>query len=291
MDDQPTGRGVYVVRRILAVLVLLLLLALLVPQAYQALLDARDETGSGVKETADVSGSKSDGSYEKGALNRATGSVAEDVAKQDDDLGNPSHNGETGLSAAGTSRSVETSEGEEYGGRESIESGADLTGVANVFEEVAVGEGGQTVANPVVDAVGQQPFQPMLPAEPTVTVDLLSSVEPISLDAIFPQDQTYYDYPIYYEDPYAAYYDDPAYYDYAAYYGDPAYYDYAAFYDNPAYYDYAPYYEEQVFIGSGTLDIYYDAAVVSASAQEDGGTGAYAAAGGGAGAYAAVSTG
>jgi hypothetical protein len=70
MDDQPTGRGVYVVRRILAVLVLLLLLALLVPQAYQALLDARDETGSGVKETADVSGSKSDGSYEKGALNK-----------------------------------------------------------------------------------------------------------------------------------------------------------------------------------------------------------------------------
>src|SRR3712207_6209719 len=129
MDDQPTGRGVYVVRRILAVLVLLLLLALLVPQAYQALLGLRDETGSGVKETADVSGPGNDGSYEEGALNGVTGSFAEDVAKQDDDLGNSSRDGETGLSALGSSRSVETGEGEEYGGEESFESNAELIGV------------------------------------------------------------------------------------------------------------------------------------------------------------------
>ena len=228
-----------------------------------------------------MGGSGNDGSHEEGALNGVAGGAADEAAKQDDDSDNSSNSGETGLSdvAKTTSRGLETGEGEEYGGEESIEPDANLIGVADVLEEVAVGEVGQTLANPVVDALGQQSFQPALPVEPTIPVDLLVSVEPITEDTTLPENRTYYDYPIYYEDPYAAFYDDPAYYDYATYY------------DDPAYYDYAPYYEEQVFVGSDTLDTYYGAAAVTASAQEDGGTGAYAAAGGEAGAYAAVSMG
>jgi hypothetical protein len=280
MDDQPTGRGVYVVRRILAVLVLLLLLALLVPQAYQALLGPREETGSGLQESPEMGGSGNDGNYEEGASNGVAGSVADEVAKQDDDPGNSSHNGETGLSdsVVGTSRGLETSE-DVYRGEESVETDAVLIGMVDVFEELAVGEVDQTVPTPVVDAYGQQASQPISSAEPMATVDLLASTEPTIVEgAIFPSYPTYYDYPIYYEDPYLVYHEYPTYYDYAAYYEDPAYYDYAA------------YYEEQVFVEADTLDTYYDTAVVTAaSAQADGGATAYAAAGGGA--YAAISMG
>lgn len=264
----------------MAVLVLLLLLALLVPQAYQALLGPREETGSGLQESLDMGGSGNDGNYEEGASNGVAGSVADEVAKQDDDPGNSSHNGETGLSdsVVGTSRGLETSE-DVYRGEESVETDAVLIGMVDVFGELAVGEVDQTVPTPVVDAYGQQASQPISSAEPMATVDLLVSTEPTIIEgATFPSYPTYYDSPIYYEDPYLVY---PEY---------PTYYDYAAYYEDPAYYDYAAYYEEQVFVEADTLDTYYDTAVVTAaSAQADGGATAYAAAGGGA--YAAISMG
>jgi hypothetical protein len=281
MDGRSSGQGVYVIRRILAVLVILLLLALLVPQAYQALLGPRDEAGSGPQETADVGSSGIDGSHEEGAVNGETASVADEVAEKEDTSDNPSYIGDTGVSesAARMSRGLETSE-DEYGGEESIELDADLVGVAAVLDEVALREVDHTVPTPVIDAGGQQFLQPILTAEPIVPVNLLAAVEPIIVeDTILPQDSTYYDYPIYYEDPY------PVYYEY------PTYYDYAAYYEDPAYYDYAVYYEEQVFVDSDTLDTTYNTAAVTVSAQEDGGATAYAAAEGGAGAYAAISTG
>jgi hypothetical protein len=279
MDNQPTGRGVYVVRRILAVLVLLLLLALLVPQAYQALLGPRDETGSGVQETAVVGSFGDDEGQEEDVLNGETAGVADKVAEQEDDSDNPSHSGEAsvGEGAAKTSRGLETSD-DEYGGEESIELDADLVRVAEVFEEVAVGDVDQTVPTPVIDAGDQQSIQPIVP------VDLLATAEPVmSEDVIIPQGLTYYDYPVYYED--------PAYYDYPIYYGDPAYYDYAVYYGNPAYYEYPVYYEEQILEESETSYTYYVAAVATTSTQEEGGAAAYAAVGGGGGAYAATSTG
>ena len=251
------------VRRILAVLVILLVLALLVPRAYQALFGSGNETNSGVQKTADVGSSGKDGSHEEGASNGETAGVTDEVAEQEDASDNSSYSGEVGVSdgAVRTSRGLETSE-DEYG-------------VADVHEEVAVGDFDQTVPTPVSDAGGQQSIQPMLPAEPIVPVELQASAEPIVFeDAIIPQDPAHYDYSVYY-------YEDPTYYDYSVYY-----------YEDPAYYDYSVYYyEEQILEESDTLDTYYNAAVVTASAQAGGGATAYAAAGGGAGTYAAISTG
>jgi hypothetical protein len=273
MDNQPTGRGVYVVRRILAVLVLLLLLALLVPQAYQALVGPRDGTGSGVQESADVGNSDEDESHEEGVSNGETDGVADKVTVQEYDPDNPSYSGGASVNeaAAKTSRSRETSD-DEYGGEESIELGADLVGVADVLQEVAVGEVDQTLPTPVIDAGDQQSIQPIVPAEPIVPDNLLVNAEPIVSEVVVvPQGPTFYDYPIYYED--------PTYYDYPFYYGDSAYYDYPV------------YYEEQSVEESETLDTYYGVAVATASTQEEGGATAYAATGGGGGAYAATSMG
>src|SRR5918994_3796794 len=110
MDDQPTGRGVYVVRRILAILVVLLVLALLVPQAYQTLLGPRDETGSGMQDMADVGRYGKDGSHEDGGANGETARVADDLAEREDAYYNPLYSSETGVSdgAARTSRDLET---------------------------------------------------------------------------------------------------------------------------------------------------------------------------------------
>src|SRR5919112_4840921 len=125
MDDPPTGRAVYVVRRILAVLVILLVLALLVPQGYQALLGPRDETGSGVQDTADVGSSGVDGGHEEVASNGETAGVADDVAEQEGASDNPSYRGETGVSdgAARTSHGLDTRD-DEYGGQVTIEPAA-----------------------------------------------------------------------------------------------------------------------------------------------------------------------
>jgi hypothetical protein len=275
MNEQPTGQWVYLVRRILAVLVILLLVALLIPHAYQALVGLRGETGLGVQEPSDMGDSDNNGSYDEGASNGVASSVADDVAKQDEDASDSlSSSGQTGVSdgAATASRGRETSE--DYGVAESDEANPDLAGVADISDEVAVGEVEQTVPTPVVDVGSQQSSQLILPAEQVGPLELLASAEPIIFeDTITPQDPTYYDYPVYYEE--------PAYYDYSYYY-----------YEDPAYYDYSDYYyEEQMLEGWYPSGNYYSAAVATASAQAGGGATAYAAAGGGVGAYAAISTG
>jgi hypothetical protein len=244
MGDQPNSRGVYTVRRILAVLVVLLLLALLVPQACQALLEPRDETGSGPQETADVGSSGNDGSHEEGAVNGETASVADEVAEQEDASDNPSYSGEAGVSetAPRTFRGVENSEDED-GGEENVELEFELVGVADVLEEGAMGEVGQIVPTSVTDAGKQQAVETQLPVESMVPVDLTASAEPTFLeDLIVTQDTTYYGYSTNYDDP--AYYGDWASYDDLAYYGDSAYYDELSYSGDWAYYNDSAYYEE-----------------------------------------------
>ena len=81
----------------MAVLVILLLVALLVPQAYQALVEPRGGTGSGVQESADMGDSSNDGSHDEDASNGVASSVADDVSKQDEDVSNSmSSSGQTG---------------------------------------------------------------------------------------------------------------------------------------------------------------------------------------------------
>jgi hypothetical protein len=113
MNEQPTDQWVYLVRRILAVLVILLLVALLIPHAYQALVGLRGETGLGVQEPSDMGDSDNNGSYDEGASNGVASSVADDVAKQDEDASDSlSSSGQTGVSDGATtaSRGRETSE-------------------------------------------------------------------------------------------------------------------------------------------------------------------------------------
>ena len=272
MDDQPSGRVVYVVRRILAVLVILLLLALLVPQACQALLGSRDGTGSGAQDTADVDNSGDGGSEEENATNEETFGGADEVAGQEDATDNQSDSGETAASdgALRTSDDAETSE-DEYAGVETLELDAGLAGAGELLEDVAIGEVDQIGPIPVFYAGSQQTIQPPAPVEPVVLGEPIAPVEPIiPVEPIAPVDPSVYAEPIPFE--YLAYYEDPAYYEYPAFYEDLAYYEYLAYYEDPAYY------EEQIFEEPYTLGASYDAAAFeTVSEEEGGGFGAYAA--------------
>src|SRR5215213_5476429 len=91
----PGGRGVYARRRLLAVLVVLLLLALLVPRACQALLGSNEDTGQG-------EGQRS------GAAGKAAGAGAEDDAG-DADTGNAdTGNADTGNADTGNAEKSDT---------------------------------------------------------------------------------------------------------------------------------------------------------------------------------------
>jgi hypothetical protein len=244
---KESGRGVYVVRRILAVLVILLLLALLIPQACQAYLGLTEGTGSGVQDTADIDSSGDGGSDQESAANGETAGVADDVAEQEDDTDKQSDSGETGASdgAWSTSGGVVISE-KEYGGVENIELDAGLGGASEVLEEVAVGYIDQTAPLPVFDVGSQQPIEPIVPVGQPVFA------EPIAVE-------------------------DPGYYEYLAYYEDPGYYEYLAYYEDPGYYEYSAYYEEQSLEEPDPLGTYDTATFDTAGEEEGGGYGAYAA--------------
>ncbi len=276
MDDRSTGRGVYVVRRILAVLVILLLLALLVSQAYQALLAPRDGTGSGVQDTAEVDSSGEGANYVESAPNGETAVVADNIIEQQKDAThNQSTSGETGASygVQRTGGGVEIKQ-DEYSGVETLELDAGLAATGGILEELAVGEVNQMAPILAFYDDGQQTINPTVPVEPVELVNPPLLTEPITFEtSLVPEYLGYYDeYPAYYEhlgyyDEYSAYYDEyPAYYDEY-----PAYYEYLAYYEDPVSY------EEQIFDDPDPLDAYGSAASETASDEESGGYGAYAA--------------
>src|SRR5215217_8433265 len=88
----PGGRGVYARRRLLAVLVVLLLLALLVPRACQALLGSNEDTGqgegqrSGAAGKAAGAGAKEDAG-DAGASNADTGNAGAEKSGTQDKAG------------------------------------------------------------------------------------------------------------------------------------------------------------------------------------------------------------
>jgi hypothetical protein len=263
MGDQPNSRGVYTLRRILAVLVILLLLALLVPQACQALLEPRDETGPRTQDTASVVSSGEGGSRQAGVSNEESAGVIDQVAEQKDAFDNPSYSSETGASETGqrTFSGAGSSE-DEAGGEEDVELQFELIGAVNVLEEGAVGEVGQVVPTSVGEAGEQQAVEPQSPVEPMVPVDLTASADPTFLEGLLtPQDTTYlgyytnYDDPVYYDD--LTYYDGSAYYyDDLTYYDDSAYYYDSTYYGDPAYEEYLAAYEEYLATYSEYLAAY-----------------------------------
>jgi hypothetical protein len=249
VGNQPYGRGVYLVRRILAVLVILLLLALLLPQACQAVLEPRDETDTSTQDTANVVNSGDGESHEEGVSHEETPGVMDDVAEQEDGPKTPSFSSEAGVSeiAPRTFRGLDTSEDED-GGEEHAELQFELDGVADVLEERAVGEVGPIVLTSVADAGGQQAVEPQLSVEPMVPLDLTGSAEPtFTEDLLVIEDTAYLGYSTDYEDP--AYYGDWPTYDDLTYYGDSAYYDDLSYYADWAYYSDSTYYGDPAYEG------------------------------------------
>ena len=92
--DQEPGRGIYVVRRILVALVVLLLLVLLLPRACDALFTSGDEQGSETSETADVE-SSGDGSEEESVTEEDAAPVQEEITGQEDVAVSGSDEGDT----------------------------------------------------------------------------------------------------------------------------------------------------------------------------------------------------
>jgi hypothetical protein len=249
MGNQPYGRGVYLVRRILAVLVILLLLALLVPQACQAVLEPRDETDSSTQDPANVGKSGDGESHEEGVSHEETPGVMEDVAEQEDVPETPSFSSEAAVSeiAPRTFRGLDISEDED-GGEENAELQFELDGVADILEERAVGEVDPIVPTSVADAGERQAFEPQLPGESMVPLDLTGSAEPtFTEDLLVIEDTTYLGYSTDYEDP--AYYGDWTNYDDLTYYGDSAYYDDLSYYADWAYYNDWTYYGDPAYEG------------------------------------------
>lgn len=177
----PGGRGVYARRRLLAVLVVLLLLALLVPRACQALLGSNEDTGQR-------------GEQRSGAAGTATGAGAEDDAgdagTSNADTGNADKSGTQDDSSGRGAPFVEEGPGSEDGsGAGSEEAAPDLAAmVANLAvidgdEDLAASEdqsSGGSAPSPSATG-GQQPISELqfaLAASPAPTQQPSSEAEP-----------------------------------------------------------------------------------------------------------------
>jgi hypothetical protein len=177
----PGGRGVYARRRILAVLVVLLLLALLVPRACQALLGSNEDTGQR-------------GEQKSGAAGTATGAGAEDDAgdagTSNADTGKAEKSGTQDDSSGRGAPFVEEGPGSEDGsGAGSEEAAPDLAAmvtnlaVIDGSEDLAASEdqgaGGTTPSSS--ETGGEQPISELqfaLAASPAPTQQPSSEAEP-----------------------------------------------------------------------------------------------------------------
>jgi hypothetical protein len=293
MDRQPGSPGVYVVRRIVAALVILLVLALLIPQAWQALRGPGD-TRSRTQDTAEMDSSNDSSGDEENATNEKSVSSPANVAQREDASADQVASSETGAGGPITTGAAESSE--DISTAENTEIAAEPAETEEVLEEAPVSEVAQIAPLPVIDTGAQLAIQPIsflqepmapvepiapvvpsVPLEPVIPIELAVPAEPITFEGFIVPDEPIY----YFEDPayddYLAYYDYPAYYDYLAYYEDSAYYDYSAYYENLAYYDYPGYYEEQIFEEPDALDTGATVALETRSNERGGGSGAYAA--------------
>src|SRR5215203_2485708 len=155
--DQEPGRGIYVVRRILVALVVLLLLVLLVPRACESLFGAGDEQGSETSETADVE-SSGEGDEEESVTEEEAAPLQEEIAELEDVA-------VSGSDEDDTSEAASEDENDEVA---NIELEAGLVGPVTGFEEIA--GGGEVVGIPqevpLVGAGLQEPLPPIAPQEP-----------------------------------------------------------------------------------------------------------------------------
>ena len=184
------GRGVYVVRRIVAALVVLLLLVLLVPRACQALFP-EEESGSRAPETAatdeDIVAEQADtadGSLDDGEIDARGGT------------GSPTGGTEAGRSENGEELSTEV---------------VNITEVVANLEAAPLLEGStasdQAVpvpALPSTDAGDQQPVQPVAQQEPVQSI-----AQPAGPPALFEEEPVFFEgepiffgEPVFFEEPF-----------------------------------------------------------------------------------------
>ena len=166
------GRGVYVVRRILAALVVLLLLVLLVPRACQALFP-EEESGSRAPETA--------------ATDEDIAAEQADTADGSLDDGEIDARGGTGSPTDGTE--ADRSENSEELSAEVV---VNITEVVANLEAPLVEDGiaGDQAAPaptlPDTDAGEQQPVQPITQQQPVQPITQQELVQPIAQPAVPP---------------------------------------------------------------------------------------------------------
>ena len=195
------GRGIYVTRRVLAALVVLLLLVLLVPWACQNLIGSREQPGSESSETADVDSS------DEGAEEAAK----DEEAVTDEDSG--AERADTVRGSDSETGSGDDEEGfgdEEDGGASEVE--LDPLGSVAGFE--AVGGAGQIPPTLDLGAANQLAIQPVAPTEPVFLALPPAPAESlVPVEPIIPAEPPLFEDPSLFGDPFpfegAACFEDP----------------------------------------------------------------------------------
>src|ERR671916_1551114 len=208
------GRGIYVTRRVLAALVVLLLLVLLVPWACQNLIGSREQPGSESSETADVD--SSDEGAEEAAkdeeVNTNEEAATDEEAVTDEDSG--AERADTVRGSDSETGSEDDEEGfgdEEDGGASEVE----LDPLGSVAGLEAVGSAGQIPPTLDPGAANQLAIQPVAPTEPVFLALPPAPAESplVPAEPIIPAEPVLFEDPTLFEDPYlfegGAYFEDP----------------------------------------------------------------------------------
>lgn len=231
------GRGVYTVRRMLAVIIVLLLLVLFVPQACQALLGTGNETGSGAPDTADVDGSSGD-EEDAATVEETTGDT------ESDEQGSATESSLEDEQARSEGDAREASGEDEEEDVSNVEFDAALAQI-DVELDAAAGGANEIVPVPVVDLALQQQSQPIAFGEPVVIEQPIAIQSPVPLEPppaipaqpivqepILPVEPAFFGEPIPFEEP-IFFEEEPA------FFGDPTfYYEEPVFFVEPVVYDY-----------------------------------------------------
>jgi hypothetical protein len=225
------GRGVYTVRRILAVLIVLLLLVLLVPQACQALLGTGNESGSGAPDTADVNGS---GDEEDAAPVEETTGDMESAEQESTEQGSATESSPEDQQAS----SEEDASEDEDDDAQNVEFDAALAQVDVELDAAVNGGVNELAPVPMVDLALQQEIQPIALGEPIIFEQPIIVESPVPLEPPVIPAQPIIQEPILLEEP--------------AFFGEPIPFEEPIFFEEEPTFFYEPtFFEEPVVYDAG----------------------------------------
>ncbi len=231
---QGPGRSVYTVRRILAVLIVLLLLALLVPQAGQAIRGTGSESGSGAPSTEDVE--SSGGDEVDAATAEETIGGTESAEQESTEQGSATESGSEDEQASSEDDVGQASGEDEDEDAQNVEFEASLAQI-DVELDAAIDGGVNEIAPvPVVDLSLQQQVQPIALGEPVVLAQPIIvegplppeppviPVQPIIEAPILLEEPAFFGMPFPFEGP-IFFEEEPTFIDEPTYFEEPAVYD------------------------------------------------------------------